>query len=234
MQLPPAVLKLLAAAKLSPEQLVIVNQIITMVSDPIDKNRVKSAIRQARWRAKRRLRNVSVTSTVDVSVTSTQPSKINGVARVKDNPLLPSSPPPEGSREPSSGGEPAPARKASRKPKILIPENWHPSEDGLEYARARIPADQIPEEIEGFRDRNTSRGETYADWGAAWRTWCRNFVKFNSGRPHNNGYPSITGHNQRVLREAERREAAARERRRSGTSTSADLFLIQGRSEDDA
>ena len=41
--------------------------------------------------------------------------------------------------------------------------------------------------FEQFRDHHQARGTTMADWGAAWRTWVRNEVKFNRGRINGDG-----------------------------------------------
>ena len=228
-RLPSEVINLLAAAKLSPEQLVIVNKIITMVSDPIDKNRVKSSIRQARWRARRRLNNVSVTSTVDVSVTSTQHNKINGVARVEDNPLLPSSPPPEGSKEPSSGGEVAAPKKSARRPH-RIPEGWQPSDkDRQTLLNEGATPQQLDRAVTNMTDWAEAKGITRPGWDATYRGWVRRDLdRQSTGRPHN-GQSSIIGHNRRVIEETFRRVDEADKRRRE-KGDGADLFLIQGRS----
>jgi hypothetical protein len=72
----------------------------------------------------------------------------------------------------------------SKQPKISnrtrIASEWQPSADGLAYATERaIDA----EEIEAFRDYHLAHGSLMADWDAAWRTWCRNAVKFNRTKP---------------------------------------------------
>jgi hypothetical protein len=36
--------------------------------------------------------------------------------------------------------------------------------------------------FQAFTDHHTARGNTMADWYAAWRTWCRNDIRFNGGR----------------------------------------------------
>lgn len=39
----------------------------------------------------------------------------------------------------------------------------------------------VDRETENFRDYHTARGSVFLDWGAAWRTWMRNAVKFSRG-----------------------------------------------------
>ena len=36
----------------------------------------------------------------------------------------------------------------------------------------------ISDEVENFVDHHLKKGSCFADWHAAWRTWCRNWVKF--------------------------------------------------------
>lgn len=58
-----------------------------------------------------------------------------------------------------------------------IPDDWMPDEAGAEFAAARGVPDA---EIEVFRDYHLARGNLMASWPAAWRTWCRNAVRFGT------------------------------------------------------
>lgn len=46
----------------------------------------------------------------------------------------------------------------------------------------RIPAEDP--EVSAFVDHHRAKGNTFADWGAAWRTWVRNGVRFGQRPPH--------------------------------------------------
>lgn len=63
----------------------------------------------------------------------------------------------------------------SRRTKIS--DDWQPLPDDVAYADAHGIAD-LPAVVEHFRDYHLSRGSLMADWRAAWRTWCRNQVRF--------------------------------------------------------
>ena len=67
--------------------------------------------------------------------------------------------------------------KGSNRTRIAV--DWRPSSDGLAYASERGIDD---EEIEAFRDYHLAYGTLMANWDAAWRTWCRNAMKFNRTR----------------------------------------------------
>lgn len=61
--------------------------------------------------------------------------------------------------------------------------DWAPSEVDLLYAAELGVA--VRTEAEAFRDHwlaETTSKATKADWGAAWRTWCRNSIKFAAQR----------------------------------------------------
>lgn len=63
-----------------------------------------------------------------------------------------------------------------------ISEDWQPDVGGREFAEAR----GVPEaEIGAFVDHHLARGNLMASWPAAWRTWCRNAVRFGTatGKP---------------------------------------------------
>lgn len=58
-----------------------------------------------------------------------------------------------------------------------IPEDWNPSDDGVEYALGKGISD-VADLTESFRDYHLAHGTLMASWAAAWRTWCRNQVTF--------------------------------------------------------
>lgn len=57
-----------------------------------------------------------------------------------------------------------------------IAESWEPSAKGVAYAQERGLG--VGPTREEFYDHHAARGNLMADWEAAWRTWCRNQVKF--------------------------------------------------------
>ncbi len=73
----------------------------------------------------------------------------------------------------------APARGESAKRATRLPEDADLSDDHLKAA-ASIGLDRAAAETEWpqFKDHHHSRGSTMVDWLAAWRTWCRNSLKF--------------------------------------------------------
>lgn len=76
-------------------------------------------------------------------------------------------------------GKPAPDRR--KKPSRSLPEIC-PSAQDLDWARTRLQGAGLtidPQtEAERFRDHHMSKGSTFADWSAAWRTWIGNAVRW--------------------------------------------------------
>lgn len=68
------------------------------------------------------------------------------------------------------------------KKRTPISADWLPDEAGREFAQANGVA---APEIARFRDYHLAHGTLMASWPAAWRTWCRNAVRFGnaSGKP---------------------------------------------------
>ncbi|WP_027583973.1 hypothetical protein [Bradyrhizobium sp. Ai1a-2] len=68
-----------------------------------------------------------------------------------------------------------------KKVKTTWPERFSLESEMIEFAMVRnFTHADISRMWERFRDRNISRGEQYADWKAAWRTWVNNQVEFRS------------------------------------------------------
>jgi hypothetical protein len=86
--------------------------------------------------------------------------------------------------------EGAPTKKTSRrsgirdgKKRTSIPNDYTASAAHLEFAHAHgWDSSRAREEFEKFSDHHRARGNAFADWLAAWRTWVRNGIKFDSGR----------------------------------------------------
>ena len=73
---------------------------------------------------------------------------------------------------------PDPAPKKER-PRTRIPKNWVPSDHNFADALDRkFSVEEINHEADRFRDYHLAKGQPYADWNAAWRTWLGNARKF--------------------------------------------------------
>ncbi|GAA3271430.1 hypothetical protein GCM10020258_46430 [Sphingomonas yabuuchiae] len=75
-------------------------------------------------------------------------------------------------------------------------------------AMADWPPGEIEEQVEHFIDLHTTKGTTSLDWQASWRTWVKNWKRFNGNRPRNHRNPDeLQNPMVRALRNAEAREA---------------------------
>jgi hypothetical protein len=78
-----------------------------------------------------------------------------------------------------------PFRKKTATP---APEGFWPDETGMRVAAENgMSSDDIRREVTAMLDRAKRDSALYADWQAAWRTWCRNFQRF---RPNARAGPS--------------------------------------------
>ena len=59
------------------------------------------------------------------------------------------------------------------------PEGWALTPDMKLYATNRGIVNP-EDEFEGFRDYHEMKGNKFASWAAAWRTWCRNSERWAS------------------------------------------------------
>lgn len=69
-----------------------------------------------------------------------------------------------------------------------ISEEWSPSSGDIEFAKG-LGIDPVAI-ADSFRDYHLAHGSLMASWPAAWRTWCRNQVKF-SGRAKQRNLPLL-------------------------------------------
>lgn len=77
----------------------------------------------------------------------------------------------------------------ARKRASTIPDGF-PFESDLEWTKAECPSIDGANEAQQIRDHALRDGVTHKDWSAAWRTWCRNAVKWSRPRA-----PPATGSN---------------------------------------
>ena len=73
-----------------------------------------------------------------------------------------------------------PIRERARK-RTSIPEGF-PFEADIRWALKECPKLSAYDEGQKFRDYALREAKTYADWPAAWRTWCRNAVRWSAER----------------------------------------------------
>ena len=80
----------------------------------------------------------------------------------------------------SRGGSPRANIKAPKPRAHALPSEWAPRPE--ERERAIASGLDCNAEVDGFRDHHTAKASRLTDWDAAFRTWLRNAVKFNSNR----------------------------------------------------
>jgi hypothetical protein len=77
--------------------------------------------------------------------------------------------------------KPAPKPKQSRK--CRLPDGWTLSpQNNHDAEKAGLAWEEVVREEQQFIDYHRSHASTMADWDAAWRTWCRNAIKFAAKR----------------------------------------------------
>lgn len=98
----------------------------------------------------------------------------------------------------SSPVTPVVGESAIRKAKRSLPEQWTPGDAEREAAtNAGMAPEHRREQWDQFRDHHAAKGSVMADWPAAWRTWCRNWRKFNptlASNAHANQADAHAGH----------------------------------------
>ena len=67
------------------------------------------------------------------------------------------------------------AKKATR-----MPTDWQPSPEVVDAFSQKWPSLSFFAELEAFTDHHTAKGSTFKDWDAAFRSWCRNAVKWQT------------------------------------------------------
>jgi len=55
-----------------------------------------------------------------------------------------------------------------------LPEEWMPSQEGLNFAESKLGNPRTTLELDKFRDHWKSKGVARVDWEATWRNWVRN------------------------------------------------------------
>lgn len=70
-----------------------------------------------------------------------------------------------------------------------LPDTWKPSLQDEQYAQERGLS--VKDEFDAFQDYHVGKGTRWTDWSRAWKTWCRNAVKFskrNGGKQHGKSF----------------------------------------------
>ena len=76
-----------------------------------------------------------------------------------------------------------------------VPSDWQPTEEFRAECEQKFPTLIIANEVEAFIDFHIAKGSVFKDVQRAFRTWCRNAVRF--------GEPRTVVHKQAVLPPAE-------------------------------
>lgn len=82
-----------------------------------------------------------------------------------------------------------------------VPEDWKPSEKLMTDLEGKFPTLLLAQEVEAFIDFHVAKGSVFKDVDRAFRTWCRNAVRFAK--------PRTVIHKQEVKPAAEIPEARA-------------------------
>ena len=73
-----------------------------------------------------------------------------------------------------------PKNDSLKRKKIASPNQFSLDEEFRREVVAKFPTLNIDTELESFRDYHISKDSKFKDWNAAFRTWCRNAVKWQS------------------------------------------------------
>lgn len=91
---------------------------------------------------------------------------------------------------------------AKASPKKLLPADFTLTPDRI-LAAKRKGIENVQREWEQFTDHHTAKASRFADWNAAWRTWCGNAAKYaNSRRVGGRGFDGSQKVNGSVSRAA--------------------------------
>ena len=74
--------------------------------------------------------------------------------------------------------EPSRTRTTNDARRRGLPSGWQPSGKTAENMRGKFPNLDLNLEAEKFQDYHRAKGSKFADWDAAFRTWCRNAEKY--------------------------------------------------------
>jgi len=137
-------------------------------------------------------------------------SKERDLANATETPPLKATQP-----EPEPYKEKIEAKASTKKPRraCSLPENWVPSEKNEQDATDRnFTSEEIRNEADRFRDYHTSKGTTFKDWDAGWRTWLGNARKFDGNSKVVGGaFPSRHGQGGGIAGEVARRRASGQD-----------------------
>lgn len=126
---------------------------------------------------------------------------------------------PQGSLLAKADAEPVPAKQARKRAATSLPDDFAPNETARYLARST--GIDLEHEVPAFCDYHRSKGSTFSDWQAAFRTWTRNAAKF---APKSGLRARASPADDALQRQADRVEMlraqeAAEERRAAGGGT---------------
>lgn len=98
---------------------------------------------------------------------------------------------PPRSQRPETRSQTARVRAGAR---ARLPDDWNLSLENIAYAKSKGFQDrEIADMCEAFRDHHRHKATLGLDWDGAWRTWCRNEIKFSRNRPGGSGKKTSNG-----------------------------------------
>ena len=103
-----------------------------------------------------------------------------------------------------------------------VPTKWSPSDGCFDFAIKSGMTQKITlEQLDAFRDHEYPKAKK--DWDACWRTWCRNWKKWNPGEvvPEHKGYrkPDIQTPEEKRVSDKKAEENLARLQRKAAEAT---------------
>lgn len=120
------------------------------------------------------------------------------------------------------------ARRA--RARVPLPDDWQLSAIDIAHAReCRFTDQQIQTMARAFPNHHRAKGNLMADWGAAWRTWCENEIKFQGSRgTPTNAKSGIIDAADRAVENIERAAREATERDAGDGGQAAFRLVSQG------
>ena len=95
-----------------------------------------------------------------------------------------------------------------KQPQTPWPETMNLSDEMREYGSLHGVDAEV--EFDSWRDHHLAKGSMFADWGASFRTWCRNAEKYKNEK-RQIGFTAPAAPTQRMIQAMRENELAAQE-----------------------
>ncbi len=140
-----------------------------------DKAKDRASKARGTKEAREKFSQTSVELLDEFEGSSPYPNPLPNPFKISDPPI---GPPLDSSPDSGSASEPSKPKPASRrKPQTALPEFCDADAMSQWLERWKL---QLGPELSKFIEWHRSKGSTFADWSAAWRTWQRNSKRFES------------------------------------------------------